>query len=174
MFAQGLPHANPSLWSPIPNNLQDVLVLHRARWRVDFNRAPNCCARSPISGLRSRTLNGPPTDPRSPESRCWIMVLCAGVISSHVSGLKRSPTRVNLGAAADDAGVSVGVCACPIPTSPHTPPQTKAAHTPAARTKRILMVRGYHAESSNPSMERIRRWRAASSIRQLNSLVARS
>src|SRR5208282_78761 len=35
---QGLPHVNPALLPQSQKNLQDVLVLHKARWRVDFNR----------------------------------------------------------------------------------------------------------------------------------------
>ena len=45
--------------------------------RID---APNCCARSPISGLRSRTLNGPAAPRRSPEIRFSNIFFCGGVI----------------------------------------------------------------------------------------------
>ena len=47
--------------------------------RID---APNCCARSPISGLRSSTLNGPEAPRRSPEIRFSNIFFCAGVISA--------------------------------------------------------------------------------------------
>lgn len=56
--------------------------------------APNCCPRSPISGLRNCTLKGPSVEPpRGPASRCSMKVLCGGVIASHVSGMKRSSRR---------------------------------------------------------------------------------
>src|SRR5215469_2727733 len=75
-----------------------MIVSETSLGRAVWNRMapPNSAARSPTSGLRSRTLNGPRAPPRSPANRWSIMTFCSGVISSYLSGLNRSPTRTRL------------------------------------------------------------------------------
>ena len=73
---------------------------------------------SPISGLRSRTLNGPFAPARGPATRCSTIVFCAGVISFQVSGLNRSPRNTML--FGSGLGCAAGACARATMTTPAT------------------------------------------------------
>src|SRR5471032_757674 len=71
-----------------------AISLRRAGTAVRNRRySPSFCARLPISGLRSVTLNGPPSEPRVPDSKSFTIAFCSGVSCSHVSGANRSPRR---------------------------------------------------------------------------------
>src|SRR5215813_3285120 len=78
--------------------------------------APNCCAMSPISGLRSRTLNGPFAPARGPANRCSTIARCGGVISAHVSGLNLSPRSSIFVGSGFVCDCGAGACAEVTPT----------------------------------------------------------